>query len=62
MTREEIMETAAILMKMSTDAYLKCKYMLLAEARATGLPGTICFFEKLFALADSNRPLLIEMH
>ena len=49
-------------MEMSTDAYLKCKYMLLAEARATALPDAIYFFERLFALADSNRPLLLEMH
>lgn len=62
MTREEIMEIAIILMEMSTDAYLKCKYMLLAEARATGQPSKIYFFERLFAFADSNRPLLLEMH
>lgn len=62
MTREETMEIATILMEMSTDAYLKCKYMLLAEARATALPDAIYFFERLFALADSNRPLLLEMH
>ena len=61
MSNEEIVEMVTILMEMSTDTYLKCKHMILADARTRSSAGTINFLDKLFELTDKNRPLMLEM-
>ena len=54
----EIIEMVQTLLKMHTDAYLKCKYTLLAGSMEQQCAED--FVSKLFSLTDSQRPLLIE--
>ncbi len=61
MSREEIEEMATILMELGVDTYLKCKLMILANAKKHQPQETVDFFEKLFAITDERRPLLLEM-
>lgn len=56
---KEIIEMIQILLEMSTDTYLKCKYIFLAVS--TEHQGTHNFINKLFELTDKRRPLSIEM-
>ncbi len=56
---KEIMEMKQILLEISTDTYLKCKYMFLASSRE--YPAGNTFFKVLFGITDRERPLLIEM-
>ncbi len=55
----EVIEITRMLLKMRTDMYLKCKYMLMAVS--TEHPGMYNFVNELFRYTDKCRPLLIEM-
>ena len=54
---KEVVEMACMLLEMSTDIYMKSKYMLLAVSRE--YPGDRRFFEELFARVERKIPLLI---
>ena len=55
----EIIEMVQTLQRMGTDTYLQCKYTLQAVSRDQQREKD--FINKLFSVADSRRPLLIEM-
>jgi hypothetical protein len=52
---KEVVEMTQVLLEMSTDTYLKCKYALIEHK------GTQNFINELFKFTDKRRPLLIEM-
>ena len=55
----EVVEIAQTLLKMSTDAYMRCKYILLLSSKED--KEVNAFFTTLFNLADKHRPLHIGM-
>ena len=56
---KEVVEMTQVLLEMSTDTYLKCKYALMAVSAEH--KGTQNFINELFKFTDKRRPLLIEM-
>ncbi|MBD5463651.1 MAG: hypothetical protein HDR24_11460 [Lachnospiraceae bacterium] len=56
---KEITELVQVLLSMSTNTYLECKYTLLAVSKDN--PKLNNFINVLFGLTDKSRPLLIEM-
>ena len=55
----EVVEMAQTLLKMSTDTYMCCKYILLLSSKED--KEVNAFFTTLFNLTDKYRPLHIGM-
>lgn len=55
---EEVMDT---LTENGSDTYLQFKLMIKAKAVEDGHEAVIRLWDKIFAEADSKRPLLLEM-
>ena len=56
---KEVIEMTRMLLGMSTDTYLECKYILMAVSMEH--KGKQNFINELFRFTDKHRPLLIEM-
>ena len=55
---EEVMDALA---ENGSDAYLRSKLMIKADAAESGCKEVIRLWDKIFVEADSKRPLLLEM-
>ncbi len=55
---EEVMDALA---ENGSDTYLQFKLMIKASAAESGHDAVIRLWDKIFAEADSKRPLLLEM-
>ena len=56
---EEVMDALA---ENGSDTYLQFKLMVKASAAENGHETVIRLWDKIFAEADSKRPMLLEMH
>lgn len=56
---EEVMDALA---ENGSDTYLQFKLMVKANATESECKTVIRLWDKIFAEADSKRPLLLEMH
>ena len=56
---EEVMDALA---ENGSDTYLQFKLMVKASAAENGQEAVLRLWDKIFAEADSKRPMLLEMH